>query len=277
MIYTSSNWQPTRVIRHVESVETSTGCTRVVTDAGEAYCKPLGNRQGPCVLASEWVCLRLARWFGLQTFDGAIIDLNEHVTFPLPDHKGHKYHAAAGPCFITRLTPGDKWDGTTDRLRSLTNLGDVTKLIVFDTWVLNRDRHYPDHAVRKPNVDNVYLANALEAQKSVLIAMDHTHCFGLKGGDEITEKLCAKGAVDNLVYGLFPAFGPIIDWDALENACKWLEGVAAEVVDPMLTEVPVQWAVQRAQRAAWSRMIVSRAKGLASEFPQRLRAAVAGA
>ncbi len=37
------------------AADTSTGATEVTTDAGRAYIKPMGNRQGPHVLATDWV------------------------------------------------------------------------------------------------------------------------------------------------------------------------------------------------------------------------------
>ena len=89
MRYTDPTWQPTTIHRVGEAERTSTG-VRVLTDAGWAFCKPIGNRQGEHALACEWVCLRLARWLGLPTFRGEIIDLPEEAAFELPEHKGHR-------------------------------------------------------------------------------------------------------------------------------------------------------------------------------------------
>lgn len=61
MSYTDTDWRPTKLEFVGKGIETSTGVTRVETDAGEAYCKPIGNRQGEQVLACEWACVRLAR------------------------------------------------------------------------------------------------------------------------------------------------------------------------------------------------------------------------
>ena len=43
------------------------------TDAGKGYLKALGGPEGPHTLACEWVATQLARWFGLSTFDFAIL------------------------------------------------------------------------------------------------------------------------------------------------------------------------------------------------------------
>lgn len=105
MRYTHDDWTPTCIRRAGGSIATSTGVTEVLTDAGWAYCKPIGNRQGEQVLACEWVCIRLARWLGLTTFPAAIIELSEIATFDLPTHAGQRYHARAGAFFLTRATP----------------------------------------------------------------------------------------------------------------------------------------------------------------------------
>lgn len=60
------------------------GATEVTADAGRAYIKAMGNRQGPHVLATDWVGTQLTKWFGLSTFDIAILPLTEDDTFPLP-------------------------------------------------------------------------------------------------------------------------------------------------------------------------------------------------
>ena len=98
-----TNWRPTRLREVAGSVDTSTGATEVTTDAGRAYIKPLGNRQGPHVLATDWVGTHLAKWFELSTFDIAILTLEADDTFPLP--RGST--AQPGPAFATRALNGD--------------------------------------------------------------------------------------------------------------------------------------------------------------------------
>src|SRR5207244_3821961 len=79
-----TGWRPTRVERIGLSLDTSMGTTRVVTDAGPAYLKAMGNRQGPHALASELIASRLARWFGLPTFEWAVIPLTAATPLVLP-------------------------------------------------------------------------------------------------------------------------------------------------------------------------------------------------
>ena len=91
----NTTWKPTRLMEVAGSADTSTGATEVTTDAGRAYIKPMGNRQGPHVLATDWVGTHLARWFGLSTFEIAILTLDDDDVFDLP--RGAK--AMPGPAF----------------------------------------------------------------------------------------------------------------------------------------------------------------------------------
>lgn len=269
MHYTSNNWQPTKIIRAGAYEETSTGVTQVETDAGWAYCKPVGNRSGPQVLACEWVCVRLAKWFGLATFDAAVIPLDDAVTFPLPEHKGNKYHAQAGPAFLTRSTPGRRWNTSTDDLKSLVNPLDITLLVAFDTWILNRDRYYPIPGVRDPNYGNVYFAeDASGADRFRLFAMDHTHCFN----NGVLDKRLAQidFVKDEKVYGMFPEFVDFIDLGAKTAAAEPLREVDGGMIQPILNEVPAEWEVDITVRAAWKDLIVGRAGFLGEKLPMML-------
>ncbi len=109
-----SAWNPTRVLQIAGSVDSSTGATEVITDLGSAYIKPLGNRQGPHVLATP------------------------------------------GPAFAARAMAGAPWNRQPRELEVLDNPEDITRLVVFDTWTLNCDRHHHDPNIRKPNPDNVF-------------------------------------------------------------------------------------------------------------------------
>src|SRR3972149_3803396 len=110
------------------------GTARIVTDAGPAYVKALGNSQGPHPLACELVGTQLARWFGLPTFDFAILTLDDTID-EIPFLKGGK--AASGPAFVTRAAKGHVWDGSEESLQGIENREAVSWLVVFDSWVRN--------------------------------------------------------------------------------------------------------------------------------------------
>ena len=168
------SWQP-RVVEHVWfSLDTSMATSRVLTDAGDGYLKALGNRQGPHPLACELVATQLAGWFGLPTFAAAVIVLSEDG-IEIPFLRGGK--AVPGPAFITRAEAGKTWGGGDEELDQLDNPDDISRIVVFDTWVLNCDRHPPDLAMRRPNYDNVFLSAEGTARDRIARAFRATTRF----------------------------------------------------------------------------------------------------
>src|SRR5437763_16922960 len=104
------------------------GTARIVTDAGPGYIKPLGNRQGPHPLACEWVATQLARWFGLPTFEVAILWFDaaaNEITF----HRGGK--AQSGPAFVACNMAGRSCGGTDVCRRLLAALETICQHVVF--------------------------------------------------------------------------------------------------------------------------------------------------
>ena len=93
-----THWNPTRLREVVGSADTSTGTGEVTTDAGRAYIEPMGNPQGPHVLATGRMGTHLARWSGLSTFVVAVLPLGPEDTFPLS--RGHA--AQPGPALAAR-------------------------------------------------------------------------------------------------------------------------------------------------------------------------------
>jgi hypothetical protein len=250
-----STWQPTRLLQVAGSVDTSTGATEVSTDAGRVYIKPMGNRQGPHVLATDWVGTHLAKWFGLSTFEIAILTLDADDAFPLP----RGYTAQPGPAFAARALPGEPWGQSGLQLNVLVNPEDISRLVVFDTWTLNCDRHHHDLTARKPNPDNVYLSSeGVEAGKRRLIAMDHGLCF-IRSGEDLTPKLANIGKVqDDNIYGLFPEFRERLRQSTIDDCASRLREMDKSTADAVIKSVPGEWDVSQETRNAWSELICRR-------------------
>lgn len=258
-----TNWNPTRLMEVARSADTSTGATEVTTDAGRAYLKPLGNRQGPHVLATDWVGTHLARWFGLSTFDIAILTLGAEFTFPLP----RGYAAQPGPGFTARAMAGEPWGKSGLKLDVLVNPEDITRLVVFDTWTLNCDRRHHDLMIRKPNYDNVFLSSEdMKPGKRRLIAMDHGLCF-IRSGEELTAKLAHIDKVqDEHVYGLFSEFRGLLQANIIEDCAARLREMDAQTAAAMIDTVPKEWSVSPPARTAWSDLIRRRAAFVADNI-----------
>jgi hypothetical protein len=261
-------WSPTTFERFVKSLDTSTNVAKIVTDSGEAYLKGLGNPEGPHALACEWVGTRLARLFDLQTLDHAILRIDATVD-EIPFRKGGA--VASGSAFCTRAEPGHVWGGGADELTALENPQDIVRLVVFDTWVRNRDRHHPDYAVRKPNRDNVFLSSrGAEAGKYRLLAIDHTHCLG--DGGTLDKRISQIDKVrDKNVYGLFPEFCPYFQKEGLKRCVSDLRGVDAMAIRGVVNSIPVDWEVENSVRDALAEFLVGRALFVAETITGRLQ------
>ena len=244
-------------------MDTSTGATEVMTDAGRAYIKPLGNRQGPHVLATDWVGTHLAKWFGLSTFDIAILQLDADDDFDLP--RGAK--AKPGPAFASRALPGAPWGKSGLQLDVIVNPEDITRLIIFDTWTLNCDRHHHDLKDRKPNPDNVFLSSeGVDPGKRRLIAMDHGLCF-IRSGEDLTAKLAHIEKVkDEHVYGLFPEFRGRLRQNTINACCIRLREMNEEIATSIVGTVPREWDVSPEVRRPWSDLIHRRAHFVADNI-----------
>lgn len=256
------------------SVDTSTGATEVRTDAGMAFIKVLGNRQGPHVLATDWVGTHLAKWLGLSTLEIAILHLAEDDAFPLP----RGYSAAPGPAFASRALSGEPWDKSDEQLDLLVNPEDITRMVVFDTWTLNCDRHHynTDPATgRKPNYDNVFLSSeGVEPGKRRLIAIDHGLCF-IRSGEELTARLGHIDKVkDEHIYGLFPAFRSKLREDIINSCALRLCEMDATTAHEIVATVPKEWDVPNEVREAWAGLISRRARWVADNIRQWIELSV---
>lgn len=254
-------WKPTRLVRLVESYDTSMGTTKVKTDGTFAYLKAMGNRQGPHAVACELVGSHMAKAFGLVLPDFALLPLTADMCFDLP----RANRTLPGPAFVSRHADGHTWGGSEAELHDLVNPEDLTRLIVFDTWVRNCDRHPPDPAARKPNYANVYLADTDEPGRSQLVAIDHTHCFDC--GRDLTEHLAdIDKTQDDRTYGLFPAFIRFIDLGQLVWCRSLLRSMARSMIDEAVGCIPAEWEVGQSARTALASQIHARAGFVADKI-----------
>ena len=265
----AQGWQPKTIRRFVRSFPTSTCTVLVETDAGPGYLKALGGPEGPHPLACEWVGTQLAKWFGLSTFDFALIQVTPDDEIPFA--KGGK--ANAGPAFITRAESGETWSGSEKQLGRLANPQDITRLVVFDTWTLNCDRHCrpPEGVDGWPRVrpDNVFLSEEAPAGQMVLKAMDHTCCFTC--GRALTKRL---GGIDRIrderLFGLFPEFRPFRDRAQAKQAARDLRGIGRATVVQMAQTIPKEWEVGEEVQDALVDLILDRAVFVADTIEDRL-------
>lgn len=256
-------WQPTTILRFEGSVPSSSAVLRVVTDQGRGYLKALGNPEGPQILAREWVGTNLAKRFGLSTFEFSILEVTE--TDELPFAKGGQ--ALPGPAFITRAESGAAWGGKEAELCKLANPNDLARLVVFDTWIRNRDRHPPPGSQWQPARRNVFLSDESVPEDQVrLKAMDHTHCF--TWANSLTQRLADIDEVqDERVYGRFPEFEPWLDRARVRELLDELRGIRRDEIVQVVQGVPAVWDVNQAAREALVNLLSQRAEWLVDRLP----------
>ncbi|WP_018075338.1 HipA family kinase [Novosphingobium nitrogenifigens] len=225
------DWQPTVIKRVIDRYESSTEVVLVSTDAGNAYLKGMGNKQGNESLACELVGSELAALVGLNVPPFAIIDLQD---LEIETINGRRL--AMGPAFLSKaqekVITGDPEGSCLGRLR---NRGDLSLIIAFDTWVRNPDRcPPPDHVIPGPNRDNVMFRSA--GGWFELLAFDHTHCF--TETDLETDLQGTYFVDDPGVYGALPEFLPYVDEAGLRSACKTIAGIDGAQVMAIVAAVP---------------------------------------
>lgn len=263
-------WQPTRILRQMgeEPVGTSASPVQVLTDAGPAFLKALGNDEGPHALACDWIGTHIAALLGLPTFAMAILQL------PFPILRPDSSPLAAGPAFVVQKMEGGPWDGTAEALQRLENPDALAGLVVLDCLIRNSDRFVPDE--RDPvqgrrNVRNVFLAPSERRRYHLVIAMDHTHCLGRRSGGAIPIRPDTIDAIqDERLLGLFPEFTPLVTREALARWMPALQRIEPAAVAPIMSALPAEWDLDRVRQERVTGLLTRRAAWLCEHLPSLL-------
>lgn len=236
-------------------------------EEGAAYLKAPNNPEGPHALAREFVGTCLARAFGLPTLNYGLTQIDATVEeIPL----GNGTLAASGTAWVTQSEMGHVWGGKEAELELLDNLNDIPRLVLFDTWVRNRDRHAPPEMNRKPNYGNVFFSSrGCEREHYRLLAMDHTHIFSADSAlnGRITR---IDNVLDKKIYGRFPQFAPYLDAGALERAAEDLQRLDANQIARVIDTVPADWDLVTETREALRDFLVRRASFVAENWKSLL-------
>jgi hypothetical protein len=247
----SVRWLPSHVTRFVESFSSSTQPLRVETDQGDAFLKVLGNPEGPHTLASEWVAFQLAQALGIRTFQAALITLDETDELLMKN----KTRAQSGSAFATKAEQGKSWGGSSEELHLIRNKEDLTRLIVFDTWIRNRDRYAPP----RQNPSNVFLsAEQTDGRSYELVVMDHTHCFG--DTTQLSKNLGFINIIqDQRIFGNFPQFQPFFEDEVCEQTLEQIQALPRTRLEQIVMSVPTEWEVNEQISSSWILFLERRA------------------
>lgn len=275
-------WHPKRLGRVERVLRTSMDTVAVTTDAGRAYVKAIGNREGEHALACELIGSSLAEWLGLATLDFSLLWIDaSQDDVPLEEDEAvpvaRRRRARPGPAFATRAIHANTWSGDPASLAGLCNPGHVAGLVLLDSWLGNPDRHPRrpvNHSVSlwtKPNRDNVLVQFGARGKRT-LIAMDFSKCLYCREGG-LRASYDDAQIRDDGVYGLFPAFESFMVpsrfgtfLDRLGAAYAVRQGVA-EVV----SRIPAEWSVDAHTRESVVHLLCARASYLHDNFSQNLQ------
>lgn len=261
----SRAWLPSKFARFEKRLRTSMSTSLIVTDAGKAYAKCLGNNVGPHALACEWIGTRVAEILRLPTLDFAHLVLTtDDVPF---DQSGHE---EPGTAFVTRAEQGVPWNTTPTQLQDIENPEAIPRLVVLDTLLRNKDRCSASGLSRNP--DNVFLSQERAAEGYVsLLAMDHSHAIanGRPFEKSLTHIATTK---DPNIYGLFEDFIPFFQNRATRAAVNSLGNLTDSKVDDVLSELPVDWQVGPPERGFLRTFLIERRSYLVDTLYTRLSA-----
>jgi hypothetical protein len=258
-------WNPNYIKWAIDERQSSTNVVIVETDIGQGYAKFIGNPAGEHCLACEYVCTQLAEWLGLPTLDYGLVNVDTAVD-SIRLYNGSS--AKSGPAFITRREAGDVWDGSEKQLKKVQNPEDISRLVVFDTWVLNRDRMSALMRV----TDNVLLSSEqTDAGKLRLVAIDHTHCLTdpttISGNNSIDLNNLGDATVTE-VFGLFREFRRLLDRSVVQEAAKRLKSLDSKTVTRIVESIPVEWGVSKPLRERLAGFILERAERTAESVEE---------
>ena len=262
-------WQPTSVRMALPTkIPSSTSPCHVITDVGNAYLKLPNNPQGTPTVISEFIGTQLAEWFGLPTFEYALMTVSEAELYP-----DRADLTSPITVFATREEDGEKWQGSADELKLIVNAKDISRLVVFDTWVGNYDRHSKHmragEEAEHRNDGNVFLSTDAERGKLKLKVYDHTHChFAILVASpdvDLHQKI-----TDDAVYGLFPEFRPFINRPSVQSAIHQLGQMNQEIARQVVQAVPGEWLDRQEIRDKLAEFIKSRSEFLCQYIESRL-------
>lgn len=250
-------WNPTVINRRIpKEIVSSTQPTHVVTDQGNAYVKWPNNLQGPAALSSELLGTKLADWFGLPTFEYSVMSACPADAFA---DSGDERQV---PVFLTKEVEGDTWRGTTKELELLENPEDLSRLVVFDSFVCNSDRYLlmekNGQKLEHRNDGNVFLSHDAAPKKLRLRVYDHTHCYFAV--IDATNRVPTEKLEDPAVYGLFPEFKGFLDREVIKEAAAKLLELDSELIQSIVDSVPDEWIINSDSRDRWKEFISGRAE-----------------
>jgi hypothetical protein len=253
------SWRPTRVERVNNVLGTSTRPLHVVTDAGNALVKYMGNRAGSDALVTELLAAELAVAIGLRTPEFAVHSI------PAIETTDPMVTVHAGPAFFSKWEVAQSLAPNSKLLANLRRPSDVALLVAFDTWIRNKDRFARDQDGETLNYDNVLLVP--DKKKTQLLVIDHSHAFA---ETTLEDELDENWATEQAIYGLFNEFAPMLTRGDVMSALDAISRVALSDIRDICHSPPPEWGFTAASANRLSGLLAQRAELMRGWFRSAL-------
>jgi HipA-like kinase len=260
--------QPSEILREIQTFQTSTCPALVDTDVGYGYIKGVSNPCGPKALICELIAAELGTWFGLEIPPFAIVSSCK-IDIPMRNRDGIEIGYIEAPVFFSKAVDGEPRDASDATfLTKLERPPDVAKLVVFDTWIRNLDRHDPRYGEPVENADNLLYARTISGRKYRLIPIDHSLAF--YEDDLVLDDDLGALIEDEFVYGCFPEFEGILTSQDVARATGKLADLDRSFVEECVNQIPAQWGLGGASRCRIVEFICERAVFVINTISQKL-------
>jgi len=230
-----------------------------MTDKGAALVKYMGNRAGLDSLVSELLAGELASKLELQTPDFAIVDIPSIET-------GDPFVTVQpGPAFFSRWEQAQSLAPNSRLLASLRRPADVSRLVVFDTWIRNKDRFADDPNGTLLNYDNILFK--ADIRKTQLLVIDHSHAFA---ETSLEAEMDDDWANERVVYGLFNEFQPMLKRRDVKSAIDMVSALDVEELRTICQSPPAQWGITTGAADRMAELLSERAKLMSEWVPDAI-------
>lgn len=243
------------------------GAQLLQADDGDEYVvKFRSNGQGLRVLPNEWVAGACALALGLPMPMIAIVNVSQELLDRTEELRA--FRTTPGPQFGCKLIPHGHAEPWRAVLANAENLGDLAGILLFDTWIHNKDRSW--------RTSNLHVTQDPDGRYRVII-FDHGWVFGGKPNWSIESLHTQRDLVkppfmDGAVYN---AFRPHIKGtDPFDSWLRKIEHFSPKTLWRSIETVPDEWGLDLKERYALADYLLHRRRhirpvimGLKRRFP----------
>ncbi len=190
------------------------------------------NPQDVRVLVNEYLATRLAALVGLPVPEVAVVDVSEWLIQNSPELKidvgaGLLRPCASGPQFGSRYVADPLTTAVFDYLpenilKRVANIGDFSRLLVFDKWTGNADGR------------QAVFAKEPRERRYKAWFIDQGYCFN--AGEWSFPVSPLRG-----VYARNAVYEHVTGWNAFEPTLSRIEAITEDVISGIASEIPPEW------------------------------------